>query len=52
MSASKRKKNISHITLEVIRKYWECFGFFVNVLRRHVFVSKRRKRWKFLFSVN
>ena len=52
MSASKRKKNISYITLEVIRKYWECFGFFVNVLRRHVFVFKRRKRWKFLFSVN
>ena len=52
MSASKRKKNISYITLEVIREYWECFGFFVNVLRRHVFVSKRRERWKFLFSVN
>ena len=53
------KKKISYITLEVIRdthyEYFrcgECFGFFVNILWRHVFVSKRRKRWKFLFSGN
>ena len=59
MSASKRKKKISYVTLEVIRnthyEYFrcgECFGFFVNVLWRHVFVSNRRKRWKFLFSGN
>ena len=29
----------------------ECFWFFVNILWRHVLVSRRKMRWKFLLSV-
>ena len=58
MSASKVKKKVGYITLKVLRdthyKYFrcmECFGFFVNILWRHVLVSRRKMHWKFLFSV-
>ena len=58
MSASKVKKKVGYRTLKVLRdthyeyfRCMECFGFFVNILWRHVLVSRRKMHWKFLFSV-
>ena len=58
MSASKRKKKVNYTTLKVLRdthyeyfRCMECFWFFVNILWRHVLVSRRKMRRKFLFSV-
>ena len=58
ISASEVKKKVGYITLKVLRdthheyfRCMECFGFFVNILWRHVLVSRRKMHWKFLFSV-
>ena len=47
-----------YTTLKILRdtdyeyfRCMECFWFFVNILWRHVLVSRRKMRWKFLFSV-
>ena len=54
MSASKRKKKVNYTTLKVLRdthyeyfRCMECFWFFVNILWRHVLVSRRKMRWNF-----